>query len=335
MKKYIPSVKLNNEKKEIVIKEMKKVLFSLEKRRVSLKISESLINDVKNELKNALSDIENVIFTGTEDVSKLSEILLKKITDFKKSLLQDLENRVEANCDELLYYISSFVSVGNGEFEEFDGFNEAKRKVSWGRKILDKRLEELKEIKEVFVEQENRLEKEMEAYENDLSELEELMISEDNERKINELYRKITSTKSKIDMLNVRRSNYSACFNILDIVYANAQEIIVASDFSVEELSKAKALLNINRLKNVVSAPEKAITILKTMEKEIKTISEKVKVIDEKVFGLNFSQTNVSNEALKYKEELLKKKREKKLSEDELNNLSEGEININVIEEEI
>ena len=52
------------------------------------------------------------------------------------------------------------------------------------------------------------------------------LLKETNERRINELYRKIQSNKCKIDSLNVRRSNFSACSGLLDLIYANAKEII-------------------------------------------------------------------------------------------------------------
>ena len=58
--------------------------------------------------------------------------------------------------------------------------------------------------------------KDIQAEEKDLAELEEQIVKEDNERKINEIYRKIKAVKSKIDMLSVRKSNYSACYNLLD-----------------------------------------------------------------------------------------------------------------------
>ena len=43
----------------------------------------------------------------------------------------------------------------------------------------------------------------------------------------------------------------------------------------------------------------------------VKQINEKVKVVDEKVFGNLSSQATITEDALKYKEELLRKKREK------------------------
>lgn len=150
------------------------------------------------------------------------------------------------------------------------------------------------------------------------------MIAEDNERVINELFRKISALKSKLDMLNVRRSNYSACFGVLDIIYANASEILAAGQFSMEETAKAKVLLNLGKLRAVVSEPDKAIGILKVMEKDIKEISAKVRSMDEKVFGLNTGETSVTDSAMAYKAELMRKAREKAANAENLENLERG-----------
>ena len=196
-------------------------------------------------------------------------------------------------------------------------------------------MDELNSIKNNFQEQEKRLENEIKGLEKDLSELDEKMLNEDNERLINDLYRKISALKSKLDMLYVRRSNYSACFNILDIIYANSNEILAASQFDIEEASKAKALLNIGKLKAVVNEPDKAIAILKVMDKDIKAISEKVKGIDAKVFDLDTKHTSVNNNALAYKEELMRKKREKEFNSENLSELEQRERPVvNTVEED-
>ena len=133
----------------------------------------------------------------------------------------------------------------------------------------------------------------------------------DNERRINDLYRQIKAVKSKIDMLNIRHGNYSACFNLLDMIYANAREILQATDFASEEIAKAKVLLNIDKLKKVIVEPDKAIAILKRMDADIKEIAGRTASMDGKVFGLDSGGAAVSADALAYKEELMRKQREK------------------------
>ena len=129
--------------------------------------------------------------------------------------------------------------------------------------------------------------------------------------KTNDLYRQIKAVKSKIDMLNIRHGNYSACFNLLDMIYANAREILQATDFASEEIAKAKVLLNIEKLKKVVVEPDKAIAILKRMDAGIKEIAGRTASMDGKVFGLDSGGAVVSEDALAYKEELMRKQREK------------------------
>ena len=99
---------------------------------------------------------------------------------------------------------------------------------------------------------------------------------------------------------------------------------MVASQFSAEEVGKAKVLLNINKLKSVINEPDKAISILKIMEKDINSIYAKVKSMDEKVFELKGQETNVTSSALQYKEELMRKKREKEANSDNLSDLEKG-----------
>lgn len=184
-------------------------------------------------------------------------------------------------------------------------------RVSRSRKKLDLRLAALEQIKASFTENAERLEKEIAGLEKDLAEYEAAMLKEDNERRINDLYRQIKAVKSKIDMLNIRHGNYSACFNLLDMIYANAREILQATDFASEEIAKAKVLLNIDRLKKVVVEPDKAIAILKRMDADIKEIAGRTASMDGKVFGLDSGGAAVSKDALAYKEELMRKQREK------------------------
>ncbi|MBQ0099227.1 MAG: hypothetical protein KBS91_01605, partial [Firmicutes bacterium] len=280
--------------------------------------------EVYDSLKEVLEDVENIIFTGEEDLSKVTERVNEELSLLKKALLQDYTNKLIEASDNFLYYLDSFRAISCGEIEFIDEEEVKAQKLSWSKKKLYARLDELKEIKETFNSQDNRLENDIKGLEKDLAELDNKILNEDNERSINELYRKVSALKSKLDMLNVRRSNYSACFNVLDIIYANANEILTASEFSIEEASKAKVLLNIGKLKAVINEPDEAISILKTMEKDIKTISDKVKSMDEKVFGLKGQETSVTDSALAYKEELMRKKREKEANAENLSDLKAG-----------
>lgn len=307
MGKYIPSVKNNNELKESVVKELKALIYKLEKG----KVGSGLDVDITSQIKEAIDGLEYSIGTGNENIVVVANEVKGQIKELKKSLSGDLQNRVESATEELVFSLNLWTDILDGEAEVETDEDMAKAKVSRGRKKLNLRLSELDEIKTSFVENDKRIEKEIVGLEKDLAEYEGQILEEDNERKINEIYRKIKAQKSKIDMLTIRRSNYSACYNLLDMIHANAREILNATDFAAEEIAKAKVLLNIAKLKKVVSEPDQAVAILRVMDKDIKDIAARTAKMDEKVFAFDGGNATVNDEALAYKEELMRKKREK------------------------
>ena len=311
MKKYSPSIKNNNALKDKALKDLKKVCFKLETHKVNSYLDKDAVDALAVELKDAISGLDNCVGTGKEDISSIAETVSKQVVELNELTNQDLVTRLEEGVSNLTYSVDVWKSVLQGDMNSEEIGTTEKEKMTWSRKKLQNRLDELATIKNQFVANEQRLEKDIYALEKDLNELDSLMLKEENERRINELYRKISSLKSKLDMLNVRKANYSACFNLLDLIYSNANEIVVESDYSLEDLGKARALLNMSRLKAVISEPEKAISILKRMEKDTQLIAERTKNMDEKVFGVNTSTISVSQDALAYKEQLLRKKKEK------------------------
>ncbi|MGM9859022.1 MAG: hypothetical protein ACI311_07260 [Bacilli bacterium] len=311
MKKYSPSIKNNNTIKDKVLKDLKKVCFKLETHKVNSYLDKEAVDELALELKDAIAGLDTCVGTGKEDISSIAETVAKQVVELNDLTNQDLVSRLEEGVSNLTYSVDVWKSVLQGDMSSEEIGTTEKEKMTWSRKKLQSRLDELATIKNQFVANEQRLEKDIYSLEKDLNELDSLMVKEENERRINELYRKISSLKSKLDMLNVRKANYSACFNLLDLIYSNANEIVVESDYSLEDLGKARALLNMSRLKAVISEPEKAISILKRMEKDTQLIAERTKNMDEKVFGVNTSTISVSQDALAYKEQLLRKKKEK------------------------
>ena len=226
---------------------------------------------------------------------------------------QPLSIKMENSIDDLLFTVNMFKEVFNGNLTDIDNENSKEVKLGWSKKRLNSKLKELRDIKQEYVVNEKRLENEIVTIEKELAELEEKMINEDNERILNELYRRISSAKSKIDSLNIRRSNYSVCFNLLDMIELNISEIIQAGKYTTSELNKAKGMLNMGRLRETAVNPEKALPILKLIQDDVNKIHEKVSSVDEKVFGNVINQTTITSDAMKYKEELLKKRREKEI----------------------
>ena len=310
MKRYTPSVKNNNELKQEVVNELKALVYRLEKGRHGALDGDS-VADVLSELKEQMSALENCIGTGEENIGVHAKDALAQLKTLKKETDGSVTHRFEEAAEELGYTLGLWKDVLDGStvLETEEEIKAAR--VSRSRKKLDLRLAELEQIKASFTENAKRLEKEIAGLEKDLAEYEAAMLKEDNERRINDLYRQIKAVKSKIDMLNIRHGNYSACFNLLDMIYANAREILQATDFASEEIAKAKVLLNIDKLKKVVVEPDKAIAILKRMDADIKEIAGRTASMDGKVFGLDSGGAAVSEDALAYKEELMRKQREK------------------------
>ena len=310
-KRYVPSIKNNNQLKEKVVNEINSFIYRLERGRFSTEADQDAILRIIEELKADVETLSNTVGTGEENIGALANTILDLLKELKKSSEQDMLHRIQDVADELDFNINLWRDVLDGETTVPTEEEVKAAKISHARRKLNARLAELSEIKENFTSNARRIEKDIIGFEKDLEELDAAILKEDNERKINELYKKISSLKSKIDSLTVRKSNYTTCFSLLDLIHVNASEIVEASDFAGEEIGKAKALLNINKLKKVLSEPDKAILILKRMQADIKDICDRTKMVDAKIAELSTSSTVVSDDALAYKAELMRKKREK------------------------
>ena len=311
MKLFIPSLKKNNDCRDEVLTELKAILYRLEKGKYDGGLDADAVKTGADRLKEEISDLECCVGTGEEDIGVLYGDALGQVKTLKKSLSQPMTHRFEEAADELSYTLSLWKDVLDGAAVLGTREEVAKARESRIRRKLNAKLSELEGVKASFTENDKRLEREIAGLEKDLSEYEAAMLKEDNERRINELYRNIKAVKSKTDMLNVRHGNYSACYNLLDMIYANAREILQATDYASEEIARAKVFLDMDKLKKVVVDPDKAIAILKQMDSDIKALSARTASMDSKVFGLDSGGTTVSGDALAYKEELMRKAREK------------------------
>ena len=310
-KKYTPSIKNNNQLRDKVAGELGAFIYRLERGRFDSEADKDAVIRIVEELKSDVETLSNTVGTGEENIEALANSILALLKELKKSSEQDMLHRIQEVADELDFNINLWKDVLDGT-TTVPSEEEAKAaKISYTRRKLNARLAELNEIKENFTASARRIEKDISGFEKDLTELDAAMLNEDNERKINEIYKKISALKSKLDALIVRKSNYTTCFNLLDMIYVNAAEIVEASDFAGEEIGKAKALLNINKLKKVLSEPDKALLILKRMQADIKEVYDRTQAMDVKLGEMSTTSTVVSDDALAYKEELMRRKREK------------------------
>lgn len=310
MKKYIPSAKNNNQLKEETVKSLKSFSYGLNKGKYNKELDKDTVNIAINTLDTEISQLENAVGLGNEDILNCVNTVLSKMETAGKDAYNSYSNRFATSMEELCTSVSTLRDVTCGYVV---GSDEEIEKVNADRRIrkLTEKIEEISDIKDEFAKHETRLEGDTLLLEKDIAELEDKMVECDNERILNDLYRRINAVKSKINTLNVRRTNYSSCYNILDMIESNAKEIVIAGQYSQAEIALAKVILNMNKIRETISDPEKVIPILKMMEKNIKDISEKIKNADEKMFNLAPMQTEINKEALDYKEELLKKRRAK------------------------
>ena len=309
--KYIPSVKNNNAKREEFLNEFKAFIYKLEKGKYHPGLDGERVAAVTERLNELADELASSIGTGEENIGLLAEDGLKQLKTLRKEADDSVTHRFEEAAEELGYTLGLWKDVLDGDAVLETPEDITMAKVSRSRKKLNARLAELEEVKKSFTQNDRRLESEIAELEKDLAEYEGAMLREENERKINDLYRQIKAVKSKADMLTVRHNNYSACYNLLDVIYANAREILQATDYAAEEIAKAKVFLDVEKLKKVVVDPDRAIAVLKRMDDDIKQISAKTSALDSRVFGLDSGSAEVNQSALAYKEELMRKQREK------------------------
>ena len=310
MKKYIPSIQTNNNLRNEVAEELNAIIFKLEKGKYNKNLDAEAISGIVYQLKEDYETLVNAIGCGKEDINKIYLKAKKYVENLKNEIEQTLITKVEKVVEDLSFAVNMWTEVLNGNLVDIDA-DETKVKLSWSKKRLNAKLLELRQIKIDYQKNEQRIESDIKGIEKELNELENKMVAEENERIINELYRQITAAKSKIDALNIRRGNYSVCFNLIDMIDVNINEIVMAGEYATSELNKAKGMLNMGRIRETAVNPEKAIPILRVIQDDLNKINEKVKSVDNKIFGKVEGQTTITADAMSYKEELLRKKREK------------------------
>ena len=325
-------LKENDKMKNQLIKDVNVLIYTIEKKKYLGNFSEDTINDVLLLLKDASSNVENAIFTGNEDITNVYENCEKYISEFRNQLNIDSNNSLKVKAQEIVDSLDKIRMIADGQLsDDIDDVDSKKERHSVAKKrtVVNGKLNELYGIKNELLKFDKSLEKQIQLYEVEKLELEDKMINEENERILNELDRKITSLESIIESLNINRSNYSACFDLLNNIYSKIKPLVENdSTLSVENLDIAKVLLNLSALRDVLNKPDKALVILKKMNEDSQKISINIKKIDGKIYeSIGAKQTTSTNEsALKRKEELLRKRREKELVSEDLSSLKTNDV---------
>ena len=166
----------------------------------------------------------------------------------------------------------------------------------------------------------------MQNLERDIDELNDAIIDEKNDRKLNNLVSKVKAVKVKLNALNNTYRNYSFCSDLLDMIASLVGEKIVASEFSVSELNKAKAYLKVDDLKKVIAEPERAVTTLKKMEEDLKAMVPKIEANEQKISGFGEVNDSATSEAVAYQQELIAKRNAQKAAQSSMTDLEDEEV---------
>lgn len=160
MSKYIPTLEKNNRLKEEFSKQFASLLYKVENGKIHSHLDKESITPLIDSLKKYLVRFNNSVGTGKENVRDISIAAKEALKNLEKSFNQELISQVEVASDELIYIVESWTNVLNGNIE-FDADEFVKSKTNWSKKRLVARLDELQSIKEQFILNETRLEKDV------------------------------------------------------------------------------------------------------------------------------------------------------------------------------
>ena len=265
--------------------------------------------------------------TGDENIECFYNTALIQIDDVRDQMKSYLSGRLIQSVDDLDYTIDKWSSVLYGDVDSsIAGEELQKRETSSVRRKLEEKLSELKDVQSEYLSNEKRLEAEMQNLERDIDELNDAIIDEKNDRKLNNLVSKVKAVKVKLNALNNTYRNYSFCSDLLDMIASLVGEKIIASEFSVSELNKAKAYLKVDDLKKVIAEPERAVTTLKKMEEDLKAMVPKIEANEQKISGFGEVDDAATSEAVAYQQELIAKRNAQKAAQSSMSDFDEEEV---------
>lgn len=325
--KYKPSVKANNAMRDEVARKLQGVIFDIDKERYNKDLNKESVQKARQKLYDLLKNFEEIVGTGDENVECFYNTALVQIDDVKDQMKSYLSGRLIQSVDDLDYTIDKWSSVLYGDVDaSIAGEELQKRETSSVRRKLEEKLSELKDVQSEYLSNEKRLEAEMQNLERDIDELNDAIIDEKNDRKLNNLVSKVKAVKVKLNALNNTYRNYSFCSDLLDMIASLVGEKIVASEFSVSELNKAKAYLKVDDLKKVIAEPERAVTTLKKMEEDLKAMVPKIEANEQKISGFGEVNDSATSEAVAYQQELIAKRNAQKAAKSSMTDLEDEEV---------
>lgn len=324
-RRYKPSLANNNKCKDEIVNLVGSFLYKNEKDLLSNEDISSLIKEIKqrvNELDHKGSSKDDSIERNYLEIKKYMKHINENYGSVSTTRLKEWLEEINFQ----LKYWSDLID-GQAYYSKEDSSED---KISPKQKKINEKLIQLEEMKNGILNQEKRIEADILTLEKEKEEYESQMMDEENTRKLNMLDRKITSCENSIASLNNRAEQYSTIGNLLSIIYVNAKELATAGEYSSAELDKANAFLNISKLQDALTNPERALSVLKAIQKDLDQIKEEVKTVDSKVNKvITQSKTEISDSAMKRKKELLEKKRQKELLDSfEITDINNEEVEV-------
>ena len=324
-RRYKPSLANNNKCKDEIVNLVGSFLYKNEKDLLSNEDISSLIKEIKqrvNELDHKGSSKDDSIERNYLEIKKYMKHINENYGSVSTTRLKEWLEEINFQ----LKYWSDLID-GQAYYSKEDSSED---KISPKQKKINEKLIQLEEMKNGILNQEKRIEADILTLEKEKEEYESQMMDEENTRKLNMLDRKITSCENSIASLNNRAEQYSTIGNLLSIIYVNAKELATAGEYSSAELDKANVFLNISKLQDALTNPERALSVLKAIQKDLDQIKEEVKTVDSKVNKvITQSKTEISDSAMKRKKELLEKKRQKELLDSfEITDINNEEVEV-------
>ncbi len=318
----------SNKMKDELMNIINAYIFKIERNDYLGSFANDCIKDVVNNLRKASSNLDNAIFSGDEEITSIYNQAMAKLNEFGNLLNSDSNYALQEGAKQILKHCETINQVANEELiiptnvgnnlHQNDGFFLARK-----RKRVASKLEELNQVRNEILNFEKKIERDIIVQEKTKAELEDKMINEESERVLNEIDRRLTSIESIIASLDVNKSNYSACFALLNNIYERLRPLVDDTLLANDNLDRVDALLNIGNLKNVLNNPKSALKILSIMNEDSKQISLNVNQIDSKINDAiaGNANTKISESALNRRNELLRKKRERELNKENLSEL--------------
>lgn len=288
-------------------KEIKQVLYKLEKGQYNKSLGEVDVKEYIDEIREIYRRLENSI-GGTD--TDITNGCMKVRNDLKELLEASTDNLIGRFGDAVITLICDVEEIIDLEAGVIEEISVTEDKKSREQRNFERKLSEIKSIELEFIKNRNRVEAEIAKIERDKKELDQKLLAESNPRLKQNIFRQIQSTMNKIATLQVKSEQYTSCYNLLDSIKIYANELVAAGGLSSIELNKAKIILNINRLRLVLDDPTKLKPLLKVIENDLKKAQGDVKVIDNQI-SQAFNLDPASYEAMNaYQNELMRKQAE-------------------------